>query len=145
MRSYASHCGAHPHLHSDVRFPLPLEVSRRALVEELSCEVFPLGVLQVCPTEFPACFSPSLHFSVWNSFHCPCRVHSQLVREEMFIRFCDLSGPYSSDAFTAESWRYLDLELNTICARSHCDLVCQRPQRRFWINFQDCFRIRHSA
>ena len=35
-------------------------VSQRALLEELSCEVFPLGVLQVCPTEFPASFSLSL-------------------------------------------------------------------------------------
>ena len=42
----------------------------------------------------------------------------------------------------AESWCHLDLELNSICARFHCDLVRQRPQRRFWINFQDCFRTR---
>ena len=37
------------------------EVSQRAVLGELSCEVFPLGVLQGCPPAFLADFSPNQH------------------------------------------------------------------------------------
>ena len=54
-------CGAHSHLHSDAHFHWLMEVSQRAVLEELCCEVFPLGVLQACPTAFLAHSSLNLH------------------------------------------------------------------------------------
>ena len=51
--------------------------------------------------------------------------------------------PNFTNALTAESWCRLNLWLNSICACSLRDLVCQQLQRGFWINLQNCFRIRH--
>ena len=52
-------------------------------------------------------------------------------------------SPNCTIALAAESWSCLNFELNSVCACSHCDLVCQLSQRWFWINFQNCFRVRH--
>ena len=213
-----------------------MEVSQRALHEELSCEVFPLGVLQVCPTEFPASFSTNLHVSAvsgtrftvlvvytpvsvakrcssdsvvlpshtprtslasarpclipsrilplgntatrnragsanfitspWYGFPKPFKqpssvshqprphVHGgchfnretcfQLETQASNLTFhCVLCSPNCTDALTAESWCCLNLELNSICACSHRDLVSQQLQRGFWVDLQNCFRTRH--
>ena len=186
---------------------------------------------------------------VWNSFHCPCRVHSHLVLEEMFIKFRGHAKPYSTDnsricstlpdsvsnlstrkhgyteqcclrelhhlslvrfptaifercllvafhvippkqpsnmshqprphvhggchfdretcfqletqasnltfhcvlcspnctyALTAESWCCLNFELDSVCACSHCNLVCQQLQCGFWIDLQNSELLTHT-
>ena len=64
---------------------------------ELSWEVFPLGVLEVCPTEFPASFSPSLHVFALSLelVSLSCALPTRSRRDVHEIR--GLPKPYSTD------------------------------------------------
>ena len=77
-----SHCGAHPHFHSDAHFLWPVEVSERAVLEEPSCGVFPLGVLQAC-----------LHGVPCKLFTTPARFCSVSgTRFTVFVVYTPVSG-----------------------------------------------------
>ena len=87
--------------------------------------------------------------------HGGCHFHRetcfQLEMQASNLTFhCVLCSPNRTDVLTAESWCCLILELSSICAGSHRDLVCQQLQRGFWIDllrtaFAYAIRVTNAA
>ena len=95
---------------------------------------------------FACCFSSNHPACLTNHGHtsmaCVTSIESETLASNLTFH-CVLCSPNCTDALTAESWCCLNLELNSVRASPHCDLVCQQLQRGFWINLRSCFRIRH--